>query len=214
MEDLKKKSDEDFVRKIQEYEGDYLSVDNDRLILFTVGILDLNRIEPTFDKIVVAAFRLFPKKFSLIGFPEYPDAKRINDCLLHCVHEPKKWLFGNAQSGYKITDRGRYYLDEAKKILEGKIKVTKKYAVFARRKELTFIRLLKKTSAFKKYEHGDKGSITEAEILEALRVDPNHKDLIIEHLIKYIDYAIKIQDSVAQDFLKFIKNKIKGDNNA
>ena len=138
-----RKIDEDIIREFTEFEKDYLPIDKDRLVLFVVNYLESRDIEVTFDKVVVASFKLFPKKFSLIGFPEYPDAKTVNDCVfLHCV-KTKGWLSGNAQTGYKITNKGKYFLDEAKKMLEGKIKVSRHYGTIPRRKELTFINLLK-----------------------------------------------------------------------
>jgi hypothetical protein len=70
------KSDEDLIREFTESKDDYLSLDKDRLILIVIDYLNSKNIETTFDKLTVAAFKLFPKKFSLIGFPEYPDAKK------------------------------------------------------------------------------------------------------------------------------------------
>ncbi len=207
----KKLSDEEFIRDLKEFKREYIFANNDRLILFVVNFLQSNNIEPTFDKIVVAAFKLFPKKFSLIGFAEFPDGKRINDCLLHCAHKTKGWLSGNAQSGFRLTDKGRYFLDETNKILDGKINVTKKYEIVPRRKELTFINLLKQTTAYKKYEEGKKDEITESEIFEALRVEPTSKSSIEPNLKKYLDYAIRIGDSSTKDFLEFIKIRLKGD---
>ena len=64
------KTDEDFIRSINEDRRDYLSLDRDRLILVVIDFLQSKNIESTFDKIVVTAFKLFPKKFFLIGFPE------------------------------------------------------------------------------------------------------------------------------------------------
>jgi len=89
---LNKKTDENIIREIEEYEKDYMALNKDRLTLFAVSFLESKKIEPTFDKIVVASFRLFPKKFSLIGFPEYPDGRTIYYCVYnHCTLN-NKWL--------------------------------------------------------------------------------------------------------------------------
>ena len=114
-------------------------MDKDRLILFAVSYLESKKIEPTFDKIVATAFKLFPKKFSLIGFPEYPDGKTIYHCVYNHCTLTKKWLFGNVQSAFKITDRGKYFLDETIKMLEGKIELARTHQTSPRRKEITFI---------------------------------------------------------------------------
>ena len=203
-----RESDEDTIRQITEYEGDYLYLDKDRLVLFAVGFLEERKIEPTFDKIVAAAFRLFPKKFSLIGFTEYPDGRTIYYCVYnHCTLN-KKWLSGNVQSGFRITDRGKYFLDETKKMLEGKIKVTRKYSIVAKRKELTFVNLLKKTEAYKKFVSGKQERITQSEILDALKTRGNSKDLMEKHLRKYLEYAGRINDPDAKRFLQFLKRRV------
>jgi hypothetical protein len=79
------KKDEDLIRNFTEFKGDYLPIEKDRLILFAIDYLSSKNIEVTFDKLTVASFKLFPKKFSLIGFPEYPDAKTVNDCVFYTV---------------------------------------------------------------------------------------------------------------------------------
>lgn len=207
---MDKKNDEDYIRNIEEFKGEYLSVDKDRLVLFAVDFLESKNIEPTFDKVVAIAFKLFPKKFSLIGFPEYPDAKTVNDCVyLHCV-KTKGWISGNAQTSYRITEKGKYFLDEAKKMLEGKIKVTRKYGTVPRRKEFTFINLLKKTTAYKKYSQNKKEEITNSEILEALKVPVyGPRETVEKHLKKYLEYADRINDSPAIKFLEFIQRKLR-----
>lgn len=208
------KSDENIIKEIKEFEGNYIPLDKDRLVLFAVDFLESRNIEPTLDKIVVTAFKLFPKKFSLVGFPEYPDALIIDNCArLHCTRT-KGWLFGNAKSGFKVTEKGKYFLEETKKMLKGKIKLTKVYGVIPRRKEVTFINLLKKTDAYKKYEQSRRDDITESEILEALRVEPTSKNLVQKHLKKYSDYATRINDEAVKEFLEVIKSKIKSDKNA
>jgi hypothetical protein len=207
-----RKSDEDIIREFNEYKGDYLPIDKDRLVLFVVDYLESKGIEVTFDKVVAASFKLFPKKFSLVGFPEYPDAKTVNDCIfLHCV-KTKGWVSGNAQTGYKITDKGKYFLDEAKKMLEGKIKVTRKYGTIPRRKEFTFINLLKKTEAYKKFSKNKKEEITISEIFECLKAPQDSKEIAKKHLEKFLEYAERINDSSVIEFLKFIKKRLRDKN--
>jgi len=209
-----KKRDEDIIRKVIEFKSEYLPIDKDRLVLFAVDFLESRNIEPTFDKIVATTFKLFPRKFSLIGFSEYPDSNVIRECLhLHCT-KSKSWLSGNLRSGYRVTEKGKYFLDETKKILEGKIKVTTTYGSIPKRKEVTFINILKKTDAYKKYIQDKKEEITQSEILEALRVPSNSRELIKSHLKKYLEYANRIEDSSAMDFLEFIKRGLGGWGNA
>jgi hypothetical protein len=206
--------DEDVIRQSVEYNGDYEPLDKDRLVLFAVNYLESKKIEPTFDKIVAAAFKLFPKKFSLIGFPEYPDGHTIYYCVYnHCTLD-KKWLFGNVQSAFKVTERGKYFLDETRKMLEGKIVSTRTHLTNPRRKETTFISILKKTNAYKKHMQGDEALIDESDLLEALRVPSNSKGLIQANLTKYLEYARRINESSVIKFLEFAGKRLGGENNA
>ena len=214
MEISTRERDEDVIRGITEFQGDYFSLDKDRLVLFAVDFLESRKIEPTFDKIVATTFRLFPKKFSLIGFQEYPDGRTIYYCTYNHCTLTKKWLFGNVQSAFKITERGRYFLDETKKMLEGKIKPARAYKIVPRRKEATFITELHKTNAFRKYMGDRKEEITKLEIYEALKAPLNTKERALFHLERYIDYANRIGDSQAIKFLEFVQTKLESDKNA
>ena len=206
--------DEDIIRGFVEYSGEYLHLDKDRLVLFAVSQLESKRIEPTFDKIVVATFKLFPKKFSLIGFPEYPDGRTIYYCAYnHCTLD-KKWLLGNVQSAFKLTERGRYFLDETQKMLEGKIVPTRTHQTSPRRKETTFLSILKKTKAYEKYLQDEKGLIAKSELLEALRVSSDSKALIQANLTKYMEYALRINESSVVKFLEFAKSRLEGEGSA
>lgn len=209
MKQGKIKTDEERINAIGEFSKDYLSIDKDRLSLFVVNFLQTNGIEPTFDKIVIASFKLFPKKFSLLGFPEYPDALTVHYCLYMHNTKIKGWLSGNVQTGFNLTEKGKYFFEETKKMLDGIIKPTKQYGTTPRRKELTFINLLKKTKAYKKYLQNKKEEITNDEILESLRVTSfNPKERIKKHLEKYIEYSNRINDSESTGFLNFIKKRL------
>jgi hypothetical protein len=207
-------SDEDIIREITEFKGDYLPLDKDRLVLFAVSFLESRKIEPTFDKTVVTTFRLFPRKFALLGFPEYPDGKTIYYCVYNHCTLTKKWLVGNVQSGFKITERGRFFLDETSKMLEGKIKTTKAHGIIPRRKEATFIAIVKRTSAYKKYLSGRKEEITKFDILDALRLTRDSEESLTEiYLKRYLEYANRLNDTNVIQFLEFSKTKLGGDRN-
>lgn len=210
MTESNKKADEDVIREIEEYANDYISLNKDRLTLFTVNFLESKKIEPTFDKIVAAAFRLFPKKFALIGFPEYPDGRTIYYCVYnHCTLN-NKWLFGNVQSAFKVTEKGKYFVDETKKMLEGKIKLGKKHRTIPRRKEATFLAELKKTNAFMRYKQFPNEKMSKTDIFDALKAPTDAKELAQSHLEKYFEYAKRIGDFEVINFLEFLRKELGG----
>ena len=84
----------------------YASLDLNRLASFTVHWLQQQRIPTSFENIVVAAFRMFPAKFALEGYLEYPDAARINRALLQLRPKYRNWARGNVQKGFVLTESG------------------------------------------------------------------------------------------------------------
>ena len=93
-------------------------------------------------------------------------------------------------------------------MLKGTIKVTRKYSVVAKRKELTFVNFLKRTEAYKKFVLGKQEKITQYEILDALKTQYDSKDLVEKHLRKYLEYAERIDDVDAKRFLQFLQRKV------
>jgi hypothetical protein len=84
----------------------YSSIDLNRLASFTIHWLQEHRIPMTFENIVVAAFRMFPTKFALEGYSEYPDAARINRALLQLQPKYRNWARGSVQKGFVLTESG------------------------------------------------------------------------------------------------------------
>ena len=203
--------DEEKIRELKPIDISGINIDNDRLTIYVVGVLEEKGIEPTFDKIVVSTFKLFPERFSLLGFIEYPDGKRVSDALLHCAYKTKAWLIGSAQSGYKISEKGKSYLEQTKKILNKELELSRKYETKAKRKEKNFIDSLKKTSAYKKYLNKKENEIKVNEIIDILRIPKySSKKNFEKNLGRYLSYAKILGDKSTEDFLEFInKNKNK-----
>jgi hypothetical protein len=57
----------------------YSSVDLDKLVMIAVGQLSSLGIELSLENIIVASYKLFPKKFSLIGFPQQRKSRWVRD---------------------------------------------------------------------------------------------------------------------------------------
>jgi hypothetical protein len=175
-------------------ESQYVKIDKDRLVLYAVHVLEENRIEPTFEKVVAAAFKLFPKTFSLLGFPEYPDSRWIYYSLWHCVYQSKGWLSGSPTSGYHVTLKGKKIVSETLRAFSGRFFADRKVASKQERKEMHFLNLLEKSNAYQKYASGKANDITEMEIRIMLRARKDTPaDIIGLNLKKYVEYA-KVAD--------------------
>jgi hypothetical protein len=97
----------------------YGSFDLNRLSSFTLHWLQEHRIPTTFENIVVAAFRMFPAKFALEGYSEYPDAARINRALLQLGPKYRNWARGSVQQGFLLTESGLIEVERVREALSG-----------------------------------------------------------------------------------------------
>ena len=88
--------------------GTYEKISYDDLITFVVfQLTSKNRgsHQTTFEDIVAEAFRLFPKRFSLRKYPQWPDAAVVNKSWLRCRTD-KKLITGSVKDGFKLTSSG------------------------------------------------------------------------------------------------------------
>ena len=85
------------------------------LVVYSVYYLHKQGSEISAEDIISACFVLFPKRFSMRKYPQYPDSgivsRRWGDC------KSKGYLRGNATKGFKITARGIKRAEKVEKSL-------------------------------------------------------------------------------------------------
>lgn len=85
------------------------------LVVYSVYYLHKQGLEITSEDIISACFVLFPKRFSMRKYPQYPDSgivsRRWSDC------KSKGYLKGNATKGFQITARGIKRAEKVEKLL-------------------------------------------------------------------------------------------------
>src|SRR5262245_44418981 len=64
------------------------------------------QLRRTIEAVAVLNWRLFPTKFAMVGWPEYPDAFRTNRSLLQGQPKYRNWLTGSASKGFSLNERG------------------------------------------------------------------------------------------------------------
>jgi len=199
--------DKEFLEKCKPLdENQYNHIDNDRLILYVVNYLEENNMEPTFEKIVIGAYKLFPKRFSLLGFPEHPDAKTVYYPIMHASYKKKGWLSGNMQSAFHLTSKGRDVLNEVLAALSNKLPVSKTVPTLPLRKERYFLDLLESSSAFQKYNVGSAAEISEMEIRIMLRGrGDTPPEILKQNLMKYSEYASIADRPKLVEFLEHVR---------
>ncbi len=187
----------------------YQNVSLDHLIMYAISVLNEKGINLSYENIVVAAFQLFPKKFQLLGFPEYPDGKRVHDCLFHCTFKTKQWLGGKTRQGFIITDRSKIYISEAENLLFGGSQQRSKGKSQTRRKEFVLAEV-EQSSAYHKYINKLSDSITEAELCFLLQGTlDTPKKILQDNLRTLKDFALEAQNEDVASFLIWVENKFR-----
>jgi hypothetical protein len=87
-------------------ESSYREVDLTGLAAFSILRLHELNVPMTFENLVVALFKLFPAKFSLVDFAQYPDAARVGRTLLQLGPKYRNWARGSVQKGFVLTEAG------------------------------------------------------------------------------------------------------------
>lgn len=96
----------------------YANMDNNRLAVYAINLLDENGIPRTQEALAVAVFLMFPDKFSMVGFPQYPDIERVNRTLLQLAPKYRNWATGNRHVGYTLTETGYSVLRQTNQLLQ------------------------------------------------------------------------------------------------
>ena len=82
----------------------YTKITLNDLVIYAIYYLDRQGSEITSEDIISACFVLFPKRFSLRKYPQWPDSgmvsRRWSDC------KGRGYLRGNATKGFKLTAKG------------------------------------------------------------------------------------------------------------
>lgn len=97
----------------------YTNINLSELVVYSIYYLHRQTPQITAEDIVSACFVLFPQRFSLRKYPQWPDSaaisRRRNDCRI------KGYIAGNAAKGFKLTAKGLRLGERLEKTL-GKVR--------------------------------------------------------------------------------------------
>ena len=198
------------IKKLKTFDSDrYNSIDLDRLVIYASVELDKLGIELSIENIIVGAFKLFPKKFSLFGYSEFPDATRVEKCLWRCKGNNRQWIGGKTQHGYFITDRTINIASQIEKELSNLVIQKRKNISRMRRKE-NILKEVINSPAYKKYLNAQKENISEADFCYLLQ---GTLDSSRETLKENLNSLKKFMNELEQDdiliFLNWIEDHFK-----
>jgi len=179
----------------------YEGIGLDHLVLYAIDKVSESGQQVSYENIVAAAFRLFPEKFSLIGYNEWPDGKRVHDAIFHCTYKSKQWLSGKKKHGYMFTSRGLLELENAKAWLQTPGSIDKQVASRTRRAEKLATHV-ESANAHIKYQKGDMEGVTKSDICALLQVTLDTPEEILMNNLRTLEESMK--GLGRQDLLEFL----------
>lgn len=193
------------------YQGEALSK------LTTVGILKLNEVkmDASYDNITVILYKLFPEKFSLINFPEYPDTLRVNRALTsHCI--TAGYVQGNLKTNsYTLTISGRKTAEDLLEKIESGTKSQKKRSDEKRSKSIRLVQAVTETSGYEKFVTKSHNEIKKFDVCESLHctmdADEEHLKSNFHILVDLASDAKKFENfselsQTVLDYLEYIES--------
>jgi len=195
--------------------ANYDGFDLDRLVVFALSILEKNNVPLYFDFIAVGLFKLFPRKFSMANFRQYPDTYRINNSirrLAGSLRDSNKldWVTGSVEHGFYLTDLGREIAKQVSNLLKNPLskKDRKSLVVNKSRGKSSSddIREIRVSEAFKKWFTNQE--VNNHEFFVFLKAAPyTPKRLLTEHLKRLKASAITTKDEEVLEFLSWLEKK-------
>jgi hypothetical protein len=185
-------------------ETQYASIGLDELIAFGVNRLAEMSIETTFENIVAVCFTLFPKRFELRGYPQWPDAHVIGKSVWR-ARTDKGYLSGSVRQGYRITPKGLKMLEVIDERLHpGRPFQQQDRLSEARTRAGRVLRHVQQSEAFRQYQISKAvDHISDYDFADLLLCPP---DAPAESLQKSFDYFVQSASLYGRkDLLEFME---------
>ncbi len=185
-------------------------MDNNRLAVFAIGLLEDHGIPRTHEAIVVALFLMFPEKFSLVGFPSYPDTERGNRTLLQLGEKYRNWATGNRQIGYSLTRTGQAVLEQARELLrKPELQPSRRTTPRPRTRDpMAEIKEIEETPLYKAFSNGTLHELDEYAIWGLLRAFPHTPRHTLRDRLKGMEAAARLSGRTdVQEFLRWARKE-------
>jgi hypothetical protein len=143
----------------------YTRVALNDLVTYAVYHLAQARGEITAEDIVAACFLLFPERFALTGYPQWPDSTVVNKRWIDC--RDKGFITGSTARGFSLTPTGLELAEKVGKTLTGErplfsAKRSDKVRTDIRTRAGRFVRALEESDAYAAYRRdGESATISE-----------------------------------------------------
>lgn len=193
----------------------YRSIDNNRLAVYAIKVLQDNRIPVTQEAVAVALFLFFPQKFSLVGFRQFPDAERVHRTLLQLGPKWRNWAKGDTHHGFSLNQNGEAEFKRVEEALKNPSKspiVPRQRSVKPRTRDMNKeIKEIEGTSLFREYHCGKREGFGEFAIWELLKSYPYApKEALKDRLETMIECAKLAERPDILEFLHWVKREFAG----
>ena len=197
--------------KLELYQGEALSK------LTVVGILKLHNaeIDASFENVTVILYKLFPEKYSLVGFPEFPDTLRVNRAMTsHCI--TAGYIDGTLKrNSYCLTPKGQTVAEDLLDQIESGTMSQRKRSDEKQHKYIRLVKGVSDTTGFEKFSAKHLKEIKKFDVCESLHctIDADEEHLkrnletLTQHAIntkKISNFAV-ISESVLE-YLQYIES--------
>lgn len=157
----------DFWEKLQPFTSEnYVGESLDPLVAVAILKLWDEGVSTSMESIAVTAFKLFPDKFSMVQFPQYPDYMRVFTAVrMHL----KSYVEGNMKkNSFILNGKGRIFAEKSLERIESGNNSSQKKPDFKRKKNTRLILSVTKTDGFKKFKEKNLDNLNKFDICETL----------------------------------------------
>jgi hypothetical protein len=182
------------------------------LVTFAVYFLSQHGGEINAEDIVAACFKLFPERFQLRGYSEWPDSTVVNKRWLDC--RTRGLLHGSTAGGFSLTAKGLELAEKVSAILTGKQRLfakpgLEKVSGEMRTRAGRFVRSLETSEAFQKFSiNGPSANISEFDFRNMLLCTMESSATTLRNnLEQFRQYVSLYQRNDLLGFLDFCHDK-------
>ena len=172
-----------------------------KLTIFAIQEISENGEECAYERVLKECFTLFPKRFCLQRYPEWPDGSRIKIEIHRC--RDNGWITGNEKNGFHITLLGKRVAQEVFIELQEE-KVKKQRIGQTRDRGDTVIKYLKESEPFKRFmQNREDFNVSEGEFRRLLVATFETPPRVLKQNLNYcLDICKEYGENELYEFLK------------
>lgn len=182
----------------------YINMSYDDLLVYALYELQNSNKHATFENLVAKVFELFPKRFQLPGYPEWPDSSLVEKSWLRCRTD-KGLVYGSKSKGFTLTSKGVALAKQTFNRLQGRSTKQQPYPKGdTRTRSGRLVKHLEKSPAFQKYKSEKKiDSVSEFEFCDLVYSTLDTDSSLRRRNLEELKYHAGVYER--KDLLKFLE---------